>query len=192
MTPTDRMEHASRPWWRSCGVWWFGLIAVMGVLAIAMIVMVEAGKLPWTPYSQFLDQLEADNVASVTFRGTEMDVRLRHPLARESLAASGQPNTIISRVPDIGDPMLVAELRRQHVVIDVYAPSVWTSLVARVPWAMVPIHRCDDDRRRHQTAARRPGIAEVHHVQDADIWNDGTDRGLVCEATSRHEITHRR
>ena len=102
-----------------------------------MIVMVEAGKLPWTPYSQFLDQLEADNVASVTFRGTEMDVRLRHPLARESLAASGQPNTIISRVPDIGDPMLVAELRRQHVVIDVYAPSVWTSLVARVPWAMV-------------------------------------------------------
>jgi len=120
------MEHASWPWWRASGAWWFGVTAVMCVLVIAVIVTVEAEKLPWTLYSQFLDQLEADKIASVTFRGTEIDVRLRHPLARETLAASGPPNTIITRVPDIGDPMLVAELRRQNVVIDVYAPSLWT------------------------------------------------------------------
>jgi len=109
----------------------------MCVLVIAVIVSVEAEKPLRIPYSQFLDQLEADNIESVTFRETEMDVRLRHPLASGSLAASGQSNTIISRVPDVGDPMLVAELHRQHVVIDVYAPSLWTSLIAHVPWAMM-------------------------------------------------------
>jgi hypothetical protein len=57
----------------------------------------------------------------------------------DSTTASGtaQRDTFRSRVPDFGDPTLIAELRKQHVVIEVYSPSQWLSLIGRLPWPML-------------------------------------------------------
>jgi cell division protease FtsH len=122
------MEHCHRPWWKRPPVWF---IAV-AVLAAAVFVVVEETDRPGrTSYGTFLDQLEAGNVASVTLQGTEINGRFKHPLAAERL------DTFRSRVPDFGDPGLIAELRRQHVVIDVASPSQWTSMLSRIPWPLL-------------------------------------------------------
>jgi ATP-dependent Zn protease len=90
-----------------------------------------AGKAVPMSYSAFLDQLEAGKVASVTFQGTEIQGRFKKS------TDSAQPDTFSSRVPDFGDPALIAQLRNQRVTINVSAPSRWTSLLARIPWPML-------------------------------------------------------
>lgn len=40
-------------------------------------------------------------------------------------------------MPDFGNSSLIAELRKQHVTIDVTLPSAWTWLLGRVPWPML-------------------------------------------------------
>lgn len=117
------------PWWRT----WKGL-GLVGAAIVALLLGIaveEAGKQPLTPYSAFLDQLEAGNVASVTFEGTEVKGRFKHPLIE------ARRDSFSSRVPEIGDPTLIAELRKQHVQIEVAAPSLWVSLLERMPWPML-------------------------------------------------------
>jgi hypothetical protein len=59
------------------------------VVALAIFAIVEAAGVPAaTPYSAFLDQLDAGNVASVTFKGTEIDGLFKHPV---NAAASNRP-----------------------------------------------------------------------------------------------------
>jgi ATP-dependent Zn protease len=124
------MDHCDRPWWKRPPVWFIAIAAV--VLLIVVGVEVEtAGKAPPTPYSAFLDQLEAGNVASVTFQGTEIHGRFKRP------ADSAQRDAFSTRVPDFGDPALIPELRKQRVAIEVGAPSPWTSVLARIPWPML-------------------------------------------------------
>jgi ATP-dependent Zn protease len=125
-----------RPWWRTSRLWW--LIAIAIVLGLAVGAVVEkAGRSAAMPYGAFLDQLEAGNVASVTFQGTEIDGRLKHPPAKEPSSSALQDERFSSRVPDFGDPSLIPELRKQHVTIDVKSPSGWTSLFEHLPWPML-------------------------------------------------------
>ena len=54
------------------------------------------------PYSTFLDQLEAGNVASVTFQGTEIDGRLKRPLdVRLQRHSTQMPSEAASRISAI-------------------------------------------------------------------------------------------
>jgi hypothetical protein len=134
MTRTDRTEVVHRPsWWRTSKAWWF--IAIIAVLILlAVVVLEKAGnptQMPYIPYSTFLDQVEAGNVASVTFQGTDISGRYKQPVD------STQPVTFSSRVPDFGDSTLIQELRAQHVVIDTASPPQWTSLISRLPWPML-------------------------------------------------------
>jgi len=128
-------EHCQRPWWKR-PPFWFAVIAAVSLLVVLAIE--QADKPGMTPYSAFLDQLDAGNVASVTFQGTEIDGRYKHPLggALPSGTKAGR-DTFRSRVPDFGDPTLIPELRIQHVVIDVGSPSQWTSLLTHLPWPML-------------------------------------------------------
>jgi len=128
------MEHCQRPWWKR-PPFWFIVIAVVVLLAAAAIE--QTGKRAVTPYSTFLDQVEAGNVASVTFHGTEIVGQFKHPLENSHSTGTERSNSFRSRLPDFGDPTLIPELRRQHVLIDVTAPSAWTWLLARVPWPML-------------------------------------------------------
>jgi hypothetical protein len=89
------------------------------------------------PYGVFLDQLEAGNVASATFDGTEIGGRFKHPLSDGVPTGTSQRDIYRSRVPDFGDPALIPELRKEHVAIDVRSPSQWVSLLARLPWPML-------------------------------------------------------
>jgi hypothetical protein len=114
--------HGGRPWYKRPVVW-----IVFVVLAVLLVAgLMEMGKSPATiRYSDFLDQLDAGNVASVTFAGTRIDGRFKAPVTE---TASGAALTAFrSRVPDFGDPSLFPELRGRHVTIGV-ASSQWFGL----------------------------------------------------------------
>jgi ATP-dependent Zn protease len=124
--------HCTRPWYMRPPIWLLGVV----VVALAIFAIVEAAGIPAaTPYGTFLDQLDAGNVASVTFKGTEIDGHFKHPL---NAAANGtaQVNTFRSRVPDFGDASLIPELRKQKVAIDVGSSTSWTRLLAGIPLPM--------------------------------------------------------
>ncbi len=137
MTQTDSTQSsARRPWWRASRLWW--LIAIAVVLGLAVGAVVEkAGRSAAMPYGAFLDQLEAGNVASVTFQGTVIDGRLKHAPAKEPSSGAAQDERFSSRLPDFGDPSLIPELRMLHVAIDVQSPSGWTALFEHLPWPML-------------------------------------------------------
>jgi ATP-dependent Zn protease len=131
---THEMEHCRRPWWKRPPFWFIGIV----VLGIALVVVLEkSGRTAPMPYSTFLDQLEAGNVATVTFNGAEINGRFKRPLDSPFPVGTGQRDSFRTTVPEVGDPTLVPELRRQHVVIDVSTPSAWAWLLGRVPWPML-------------------------------------------------------
>jgi ATP-dependent Zn protease len=137
MIPTDTTKNATRPLWRRASKVWL-LIGIAVVLALVIgVVIEEASKTAPTPYSAFLDLLDAGNVASVTFHGTEIDGRFKQPVDSALSGGTAQQDTFISRVPDFGDPTLIPELRKQHVVIDVEPESSWSWLLSRIPWPIL-------------------------------------------------------
>jgi ATP-dependent Zn protease len=126
----------NRRWWQRPPVWFIALAAVL----IAVLLAVEmGGKAPATPYGAFLDQLDAGNVASVTFEGTEIQGRFKRPLGDAAASGAVQRDVFRTRVPDFGDPALISRLRAQGVAIDVAQPSAWTWLLGRVPFPMLVI-----------------------------------------------------
>jgi ATP-dependent Zn protease len=132
---TDVVQHhCTRPWWLRPPVWFIGVAAVL--LAIFAITEI-AGRPAATPYGTFLDQLDAGNVASVTFQGTEIDGHFKHPMSDATSNGTARADTFRSQVPDFGDPTLVAELRKQHAAIDVTTATSWTRLLGMLPLPMV-------------------------------------------------------
>jgi len=133
MTDVAQHLHCTRPWYMRPPVWLLGVV----VVALVVFAIVESvGRPAATPYSSFLDQLDAGNVASVTFQGTRIDGRFKHAVA--ATAANGKAQqSFHSRVPEFGDPTLLPELRKQHTAIDVVSSSNWTSWLAGLPWPMV-------------------------------------------------------
>jgi ATP-dependent Zn protease len=134
MTDIAHHQHCTRPWYMRPPVWLLGVVLV----ALAVFGIIEmAGKPAATPYGAFLDQLEAGNVASVTFQGTQIEGRFKNPIGNTASNGAAQQTAFRSRVPEFGDPALLPELRKEHVTIDVVSSSNWTSVFARLPWPMV-------------------------------------------------------
>jgi len=127
---THEMKHCDRPWWKRPPVW-FIAIAAAALLIVVGVVIETAGKPTATPYSTFFDQVEAGNVASVVFQGTEINGHFKRPLD------GTQRDAFSTQAPDVGDPTLIPALRKQHVAIDVRTPSLWTSVLTRIPWPML-------------------------------------------------------
>lgn len=94
---THEMKHCDRPWWKRPPVWF---IAIAAMLLLSWVVIEQTDKRPTLPYGIFLDQLEADNVTSVTFQGTEISGRFKHPLE----SAPSAWTSVLARIPW---PMLV-------------------------------------------------------------------------------------
>jgi ATP-dependent Zn protease len=129
------MEHCDRPWWKRPPVW---LIAIAAVLLLVVAVIEQTDQRATAMlYSTFLDQLEAGNVASVSFKGTEITGRFKRPVENSPSSGTAQSDSFRTHVPDFGDPALIPELRKQHAVIDVTSPSAWIWLLGRVPWPML-------------------------------------------------------
>jgi ATP-dependent Zn protease len=138
MTSADRTEDRPPPsWWRTSKLWWgIGIAAVLILIIGAVIVQVV--KSAPIAYGLFLDQLDAGNVASLTFKGTEIDGRFKHGLDSTTANGSARQDTFHSRAPDFGDPTLIPELRKQHVVIDVTSSSSsWMQWFAGIPVPML-------------------------------------------------------
>jgi ATP-dependent Zn protease len=130
------MEHCRRPWWKRPPVWFLGILVIV---LVGAVVLEQTGKQAMMPYSTFLEQVEAGRIASVTFNGTEILARLKTPADHRASGSAAPADTIRSRVPDFGDPTLIAELRQQRVAIEVRSPSVWGWLLGRLPWPMLII-----------------------------------------------------
>ena len=129
-------HHCTRAWYMRPPVWVLGVFLV----ALAVFGIVEMiGSPSATPYGIFLDQLEAGNIASLTFQGTQINGRFKHPFAEPSANGAASPDTFRTQVPEIGDPTLLPELRKQHVAIDVVSSSNWASWLARLPFPMLMI-----------------------------------------------------
>jgi len=124
------MKHCDRPWWKRPPVWFIAIAAAV-VLAGIGIEIQRTDHATATPYGVFFDQVEAGTIASVTIQGREIHGRFKQSVN------SPQREPFSTRVPDFGDPALIPELRKQHVAIEVSAPSPWTSVLAHVPWPML-------------------------------------------------------
>ncbi len=137
MAPLAGAENSQqRPRLRTYGIWW-----AVGIVSGLALVMVAIFVIPGNPapitYSAFLDQLEAGNIACVTFQGTQIDGLFKHPMVSSVSGGGTSPVVFRSHVPEVGDPTLLPELRKQHVTIDVSSGSPWTWILARVPWPML-------------------------------------------------------
>jgi cell division protease FtsH len=89
-------------------------------------------------YSAFKDQLAAGNVGSVTLEGYAASGRLTQPAP---IGAGGrQIDRFTTRVPQFGDPELLAELERRGVELTVRRPQGeggWlTVLITTIPWLL--------------------------------------------------------
>lgn len=127
-------DRPKRAWYLRPVVW----ALAIAVVAFAVFGVVKMNKGPAAiSYSDFFDQLDAGNVASVTFQGTEIDGRFKNPLNVAASNGAAQALNFRSRVPDFGDPTLIAELRKQQVVIDANSGSTWTGLLSGIPLPML-------------------------------------------------------
>ena len=128
------MRHCNRPWWMRPPVWF---IAIVMVALLGKAVFEHIDRAASLSYSDLLDQIDAGNVAGVTFHGTEIRGRFRHPVANLPSGSKAQSDVFRSQVPEFGDPYLVTALHKQHVTIDVESPSSWVWLLGRLPWPML-------------------------------------------------------
>ncbi len=128
--------HCTRAWYMRPPVWVLGIVLV----ALAVFGIMQTINRPASiSYGEFLDQLDDGNVASVTFKGTQIDGSFKKPVG-QAAAKGAEPQTAFrSAVPDFGDPALLPALREHHVVIDVVSSSTWVSWLGRLPWPMVLI-----------------------------------------------------
>ncbi len=131
----DKLEDSGgRRRWLRPAMWTLAILLV-AFAALGVFEMVSGPAA--ISYSDFLDQLDAGNVASVTFQGTQIDGNFKHTIGEPHANTAASQEIFRSRVPDFGDPALLPELRKQHVAIDVVSSSNWTRLLAGLPWPML-------------------------------------------------------
>ena len=129
-------HHRSRAWYLRPPVWILGVV----LLGLATFGVVQIGNRPAAVlYGEFLDQLDAGNIANVTFAGTQISGNFKRTVEQRAAHGTAPQMVFRSQAPDIGDPTLLPELRKQHVVIDVVSSSNWLSWLGRLPWPMVLI-----------------------------------------------------
>ena len=120
---TDVVQPRPKTRWYKRPVLWISgviLLVLAGFIAAQM-----GGHAASLRYSEFLDQLDADNVAGVTFAGTQIDARLRQPIVDKTSKDASLSSAFRTRIPDFGDPRLLSELRTKHVAIAVASSSQW-------------------------------------------------------------------
>ncbi len=127
-------HHCTRAWYFRPPVWIFGVL-LLGLAAFGVMEIINRPAA--IPYGDFFDQLNAGNVASVTFQGTQVTGHFKHAIAAPAAKGTAPQDVFRSQVPDIGDPALLPELRKEHVLIDVVSSSNWLSWLGRLPWPMV-------------------------------------------------------
>jgi cell division protease FtsH len=113
------------------------LMAVGVALALLFLRQLEPGAAPLDiSYSRFLTMVEEARVASVTFRGEQLDGSLHAPV---DTPAGGTTTRFTTRLPPTGDDGLIARLRDRNVEIDAKEPTDGLTpwLLSLLPWLLI-------------------------------------------------------
>lgn len=129
-------HHCTRPWYLRPPVWVLAVV-FLGLAAFGIVEFSHRPSATALSYSDFLNQLDAGNVASVTFDGTQLDGKFKRPVAQTATSKTAAESLFRSQVPSISDPALLPELREEHVIINVVSSSSWLSWLGRLPWPLV-------------------------------------------------------
>jgi cell division protease FtsH len=123
-------------------LWWI----IFGLLLVWYVVMAlsQLGGKPFTlPYSAFVAQVRAGNVASVHITGDDITGTFVKPYVEASPQASPAPahKMFETTYPaSVGDPRLMPELEAHHVSVDVSstaAPWLLQAAVNWLPWLLL-------------------------------------------------------
>ncbi|HLG69683.1 MAG TPA: ATP-dependent metallopeptidase FtsH/Yme1/Tma family protein, partial [Chloroflexota bacterium] len=77
--PSANQQPPRRAWWAN--LWWIGLVAVIAYNVFSLInTRSNVNPLINVPYSTFLGQLNDQNVASVSFQGTDITGKFKHAI----------------------------------------------------------------------------------------------------------------
>ncbi len=128
--------HCTRPWYLRPPVWVIGVV-LLGLVAFGIVKFINRPSPTALSYSEFLAQLDAGNIASVTFSGTQIDGKFKRSVGPAATNGTAAKAIFRSQVPSVGDPTLLPELRNEHAVIDVASSSTWASWLGRLPWPLV-------------------------------------------------------
>lgn len=82
-------------------------------------------------------QLGQDAAFPIDERAIAIEGIFKRPVDDAVSTGTARRDTFSTRVPDVGDPTLIPELRKQQVVIDVSVPSAWTWLLGRIPFPIL-------------------------------------------------------
>lgn len=120
MTDTAQPQRM-RSWYKRPLVW----IVFVILAALVVFGVREMGGGPATiRYSDFLNQLDVNNIARVNFSGTQIDGHFNRPVAETGVANGAPLKVFRTYAPDFGDPTLLPELRKERVAISV-GSSQW-------------------------------------------------------------------
>ena len=109
-----------RSWYKRPLTW---VVAVILIAFAIFGVREAANRPPRISYGEFLIQLDASNIANVTFAGTQVEGNFKHSIAQAPVNGTAAQTTFRSQVPDFGDPTLLPQLRKQKVPISVTSSS---------------------------------------------------------------------
>src|SRR3990172_311566 len=93
-------------------------------------------------YSEFVRELEAGNIATVTIKGQEVAGRFNRPIpadipGREGATAAG----FVSYLPPFQGQEIIEEFRRQGINVDVEPDgersALWSFVVLMLPWVLI-------------------------------------------------------
>jgi hypothetical protein len=129
-------QLSSRAWYARPSVWILGIV-LLGLAGLGIVEMINRPAA--IAYGDFLNQLDAGNVAGVTFAGTRIDGTFKQPVALTAAQGSTPQTNFRTDAPSFGDTTLLPELRKQHVAINVVSSSNWISWLGTIPWPMVLI-----------------------------------------------------
>jgi cell division protease FtsH len=141
MTPAEQKPKPELPQKVSPGFWWFIFFGLM-VWNVAHLWPKPVPEIS-VPYTVFLDQIRADNVAQVQILGDKITGSFVKPVAspqkkqstQPSAASKTQPENVSSAAPSsytefdttfptaIGDPSLLSLLEKHKVIVDVRPPA---------------------------------------------------------------------
>ena len=120
-------------WSRTASFW-----ILLALISVVMVQVLGSGAKEATEltYSQFMEQLRADNVREVTvIEGEKLEGELRAPLVVENT----QVRKFNALLPVKDSEELISQLETRNVVIRAAAsrPNFWSLLVSLLPWILI-------------------------------------------------------
>ncbi|MBA3585815.1 MAG: ATP-dependent metallopeptidase FtsH/Yme1/Tma family protein, partial [Gemmatimonadetes bacterium] len=120
---------------KSLALW---LLIILLPLTVYQLLMPREQTRVEIKYSVFAEQLESENVASVTFTQKELNGRLRKP-ARITTENGARAYTEFHTVLPFEDPDLVDRMQKRGVELEAREPPInwFTQLIAWLPWVLI-------------------------------------------------------